>query len=181
MLIVAEIDIAKAIGPALTSAIIPLVLGWLLKSAQSKSLATAGQRSLAYPKALKVFVIIGWIATVGIAILAGFTAKNADIKNAAAIVGLFVALILTLHLEAFGVRITWDDTHIHTRSPWRKARQIPFSAIRSCDYSQGLQWYRIHTDGYGTIRLHQFIGGIPELLAALPCPHPGYPPGTPSS
>ncbi len=177
----ADIDFGKAIGPALTAAIVPIVLGWLLKSAQAESLANAGQRVVAYPKAMRVFVVLGWIATVGIAIFAGFTAKNADIKNAAAIVGLFIALILPLHLEVFGVLITWDDSFIYTRSPWRKARKIPFSAVRSCDYSNAMQWYRIHTDGHGTIRLHQLARGIPELLSILPCPHPGYPPGQPQA
>lgn len=168
----AEIDLGKAIGPALTAAIVPLVLGWLLRAAQAESLATAGQRVVAYPKTFKVFVMLGWVATIVIAIFAGFTARNADILNAAAVVGLFIALMLPLHLEAFGVRITWDDAFIHTRSPWRKARKIPFSAVRSCDYSHAMQWYRIHTDGYGTIRLHQLTRGISELLAALPCPTP---------
>jgi len=175
----AEIEIAKVLGPALTAAVVPFVLGWLLKSSQAETLAQAGNRTVSYPKALKVFVILGWIATVGIAIFAGLTAKNADVKNAAAIVGLFIALVLPLHLEVYGVQISWDDTHIHTRSPWRRYRKIRFSAVRSCDYSNGMQWYRIRTDGHGIIRLHQLTRGIPDLLAALPCPHPGYPPARP--
>lgn len=177
MNLLAELDVGGAIGPALTAAAVPLVLGWLSRSARAESHATADQRVVSYPKALKLFVMSGWIATVAIAIFAGCTAKNADIKNAVAVVGLFIALILPLHLEAYGVLITWDDTNIYTRSPWRKCRTIPFSSVRSCDYSNSMQWYRIHTEEHGIVRLHQLARGIPELLAALPCTHPGYPPG----
>ena len=172
----ADIDFGKAAGPALTAMIVPMVLAWLMKSAHSESMANAGDRVVAYPKVFRIFVIIGWVG-MGVALFNGFSGKNDEIKNEAAIAGLFIALILPLHLEAFGVMITWDDAFICTRSPWRKARRIPFSAVRSCDYSAAMQWYRIHTEGHGTIRLHQLAKGIPGLLAMLPCPHPGYPPG----
>lgn len=174
--ILADFDLGRVIGPALTTAIVPIALSFLMRSAQQESIAAAGSRSVAYPKAMRVFVMLGWVFTVVIAIFAGFTAKSADIKNAAMVVGLFVVLILPLHLEAFGVLISWDDANIYTRSPWRGRRTIPFTAVKSCNYSTGMQWYRIHTDGYGIIRLHLLMRGIPELLAALPCPAPPYPP-----
>ena len=176
MNMIAAMAIGHEIGPALTAVIVPLVFSWLLKSAQTESAVDAGRRVVAYSKAFKVFVILSWVATAAFSILVGFTAKDADIKKVYALVGLFTTLILPLHLEVFGVRITWDETFIYTRSPWRKSRKIPISAIRSCDYSVSMQWYRIHTQGHGTIRLSPWAKGTPELLAMLPCSHPGYPP-----
>src|SRR4051812_35468465 len=106
--ILGEFDLGRALGPALTAVIVPIVLGFMMRSAHKESLQLAGSRSVAYPRVMRVFVILGWVFTVGIAVFAGFTAKNADIKSAALVVGLFVALVLPLHLEAFGVFITWD-------------------------------------------------------------------------
>ena len=176
---IAAMDIGHEVGFALIAVIVPLVFYWLSKSAQAESAMDARRRVVTYSKAFKVFVVLCWVASAAICILAGFTAKDADIKNVFALVGLFTALILPLHLEVFGVLITWDETFIYTRSPWRKSRKIPISAVRSCDYWVNMQWYRIHTEGHGTIRLSPWAKGIPELLAMLPCSHPGYPPARP--
>ncbi len=176
MHMIAGMDIGQVVGRELTVVIVGLVLAWLLQPAQAESAEKAGQPVVAYPKKFKVFVVLGWVATAAFAILGGLTAKDGDIRSVYAVVGLFTALFLPLHLEVFGVRITWDEAFIHTRSPWRKARKIPFSAVRSCDYSTSMQCYRVHTFAYGTIWLSPWAQGTPEFLAALPCSHPGYPP-----
>ena len=131
-------------------------------------------RSAQYSKTLRLLVMLGWIAMGILAVRESF--KSADLMRTASAVGFIGALLLILHLEFFTVQISWDDVNIYTRSPWRRRRTIPFTAVTSCDYHSGMQWYRIHTNGYGIIRLHQFMSGVPELLAALPCPTPPYPP-----
>jgi hypothetical protein len=113
---------------------------------------------------------------VGLALLAAFTARGGNIKPAVFLVAFFGALLLPLHIETFGASITWDETNIYTRSPWRRPRTVPFSSVKSCDFSPAMQWYRIRTDGHGIVRLHAYMSGIPDLLRMLPCASPPYPP-----
>ena len=176
MHMIAAMDIGQVVGRELTVVIVGLVLAWLLRPAQAESAEKAGQPVVAYPKKFKVVVVFCWVATAAFAILFGVTSKDEDLTNVYVVFGLFTALVLPLHLEVFCVRITWDEAFIHTRSPWRKARKIPFSAVRSCDYSTSMQCYRIHTFACGTIWLSPWAQGTAELLAALPCSHPGFPP-----
>lgn len=174
----AEFDFVRALGPALAVAVVPIVLSFLLRSAHKESIAFVGSRSVGYTKAMRVFAVLGWGLPVLVSVLVGLTAKDARILTAVLAAVPFVALILPLYLEVFWVSITWDDANIYTRSPWRRRRTIPFSAVKSCDYSTSMQWYRIHTDGYGIVRLHSLMRGIPDLLRALPCSTPPYPPNT---
>jgi hypothetical protein len=169
----ADIDIGRIISTALIAVIVPIALGFLYRSAQGDSEIGLSRRCVDYPKALKIFVGVGWIFTVAIAIITTFAARFDDLLPSLLI---FIGLILPLHLEAYFVRIIWDDDTIHTRSPWRRSRRIPISSVKRCDFSQSMQWYRIHTEGYGIVRLHMFARGIPQLLEALPVPNPGYPP-----
>jgi uncharacterized Tic20 family protein len=172
----AELELGRVLGPALTAAIVPMVLVFMMRSAEKESAKFAGSQSVAYPMAMRVFVVLGWIVVVVVAAIAGLKARGPDILPAALLVGMFVALVLPLHLEAFGVSITWDDENIYTRSPWRGRRTIPFAAVVSCDYSASMQWYRVRTNGYGIVRLHTMMRGVPYLLQALPCETPRYPP-----
>lgn len=120
--------------------------------------------------AIRVAVVLGWLVTLGIAIIGGFTARGTDLKYAMMLVALFTVIILPLHLEVFFTSITWDDSNIHTRSPWRRRRIIPFSAVAGCTFSKTMQWHRIRTTQYGVIRLHSLMRGVSVLLEALPCP-----------
>ena len=176
MTVLADINIGRIISTVLITAVVPLALGVLYRSAQRDSEAGAAERCVEYPKALKTFVWAGWVFTLTIGIIAGVSATGDSFWSAVLCVVLFVGLILPLHLEAYFVRITWDDETILTRSPWRRFRAIPISSVRRCDFSRSMQWYRIHTEGYGIVRLHLFARGIPKLLEALPIPNPGYPP-----
>jgi hypothetical protein len=171
----AKANLNDSLTPALIAIIVPVVLGWMIRSARKETQATAGSHSVSYPKAMRIFVYAGWAVIVAVVVLAAFTAKKSDLPSVLGILALFTALVLPLHLETFGVKIEWDDENIYTRSPWRKPRTIPFAAIRSCDYSGTMQWYRIHTDGYGIIRMSQYLRGTPDLLRALPCHTPHHP------
>jgi hypothetical protein len=176
MTLPADIDIGRIIITALIAATAPTALGFLCRSAQLDSETGFAGRCVNYPKAFKIFVWVGWIFTVAIAIIAAFTARGDDFWPATLCVLLFVGLVSPLHLEAYFVRIIWNDETIHTHSPWRRSRRIPISSVTRCDFSRSMQWYRIHTKGYGMVRLPMFARGIPQLLEALPVPNPGYPP-----
>lgn len=168
----AEFRASRVVGASLSGAAAAFLLGWLRRAAQRESVESAGSHCACFPKAMRIFVIVLWLLTAGFIALMGFFVREATARDAI-LVGLFFgSLTLVLHLEAFGTRVTWDDRNIYTKSPWRRRRIIPFAAVRACDFSQTLQWYRIYTEDQGIIRLHTLMRGVPELLSALPCDVP---------
>jgi hypothetical protein len=173
---VAASSIGGIIAPLIGVLIVPLVLQYLSRSAQSESIAQAGTRFVGYPKALRIFVIGGWVFAAGLAVLLWFIRVGQSIWASVFLIFFLGAIFLPLHLEIFRAFITWDDANIYTYSPWRRRRTVPFSAVKSCDFSISMQWYRIYTEGQGIIRLHALMRGVPELLRSLPCPTPPYPP-----
>ena len=61
------------------------------------------------------------------------------------------------------------------KSPWRRQRVIPFTEVKSCDYTNA--WgYRIHTHSHGKVVMTVFMTNIGPLLNKLPCRTPQYPP-----
>ena len=175
MILMAAFDLVQTLTHAITVAAVGAVFALILRSAQAETAATFGQRTIQYPKLLKRSVAVLWLSTGVLAVAADFAPKG-DAMMIVCALGLFFLMLVPLYLETFWVRITWDDSFIYAKSPWRRSRVIPFSAVRSCDYSTGMQWYRIRTEGFGIIRLHNLAKGIPELLAELPCDCPEYPP-----
>lgn len=165
-MMLADSNMSEWLGPALTGVIVAWMLRYLIHGAQAESVARAGERRACYTKAMKRVVIGLWCAVAMIAATLGISVGILSWVAVLFIGGLGL-LILPLHLETFGVEITWDDTMIYTRSPWRKARRIPMEAVRYVDYSSGMQWHRIHTAGYGIVRLHDFLGGGKALLEQL--------------
>ncbi|QDT16320.1 hypothetical protein [Alienimonas californiensis] len=146
-------------------------LYWLVR--RESRTAQAGVAE--YADALKWFVRVGWLLTVGGVLFVGLTLRGQDYWAAMGMAGLFAALILILHLEAFFVRVALDGEFLLTSSPWRRDRVIPVSAVTGCDYSPSMQWYRVYTAGYGVVRLHWMMKGIGGLLAALPVQVPKGP------
>ena len=149
------------------------VIFLIFQSTRRESAKFADSKTVAYSKAMRVVVICIWLLVAAILALAiGVMLQHGDLTAAAALLGSFTALNLILHLEVFGVSITWDETNIYTRSPWRKPRTIPFSAVEFCDYSPLWQWYRVHTKGFGIIRVNQYMRGMHNFLRVLPCAIP---------
>ncbi len=169
----AEFDSHQTVPTALIGGVVVVVLFFIVQSTRNESVKFAESKTVAYSKAMRVVVICIWLLVVAILALAiGVMLQHGDLTAAAALLGSFAALNLILHLEVFGVSITWDETNIYTRSPWRKQRTIPFSAVEFCDYSPIWQWYRVHTKGHGIIRVHQYMRGMHKFLRALPCATP---------
>ena len=79
----------------------------------------------------------------------------------------FFLIALSLHLEFFGVRITFDASVIRVRSPWRRLRLISWSAVTRVWYSSMMRWYIVETDGFGYLRLHDYLSGTDTLLSEL--------------
>jgi hypothetical protein len=133
-------------------------------------------RRLAYGKHWKTVAIVLAFAAVCLATFVAIAEDRNRLLGFALTVTFFGAMLGPLFIEFWGVTIEWDDENIYARSPWRKPRKIPMAAVTSCDFSIWLQWYRIHTNGLGTIRMHKYMSGIASLLNALPCTTPRWPP-----
>ncbi len=172
-----DISSAEWIKHGITVLLLATALAWVYNAAQRHTLLPDPPHVVRYTREFLWGIVVGgWTFTAVLAVLAEMTAKDDDLGPAAGAVALFIALLLPLHLEAFRVRIVWDEQGMHTRSPWRRPRDIAFSEVVSCDYSSSMKWYRIRTRRQGIVRLHWLMQGIPELLAQLPCDAPPYPP-----
>ena len=143
-----------------------IALPWIVRTVRPSAATIGGKGVLEYGRPMKVMAVIFWIGWMGFLVAALF-APTKDRVIAFTVVCGFLLLIVSLHLEFFGVRVTFDDVGIRTRSPWRPKREIPWSATNRVWFSQALQWYVVQTVGYGRIRLHIYLSGIESLLSEL--------------
>lgn len=80
---------------------------------------------------------------------------------------LFGALGIPLFLEAFFVKIKFDESTAYCYSPWRASRQVRFSDMGEPFLSQTMEGWVIPTENQGNIRLHQWLSGASQLLEIL--------------
>jgi hypothetical protein len=134
--------------------------------------ATVGRRAehdgeftvLRYGLALRVFAACSFAIPLLLTYAAFRYAANRSPGMAFAV--FFFVLSWILIQETFGVQIAFDEMAIHTRSPWRRTRTIPWTDVTSISFSPGLDWYVLHTKSHGNVRAHTGLRGLPELLRA---------------
>ncbi|HWB07306.1 MAG TPA: hypothetical protein VG796_30050 [Verrucomicrobiales bacterium] len=161
----------QGLSSGLAAAAAIIVTTWLLRAARPVARQEGAQTVVEYGRTMKVAVIILWLVVVGIAVAAAF-ARPGDRVTAYCVAGGFFLAALALHLESFYVSIRYDQTGLHTASPWRRSRFIPWSAITVVEFSAGWQWYVLYTKGHGCVRLQLFLSGLQTLLEELE--HRGY-------
>jgi hypothetical protein len=156
----------RAIVSALTTGLTIYVISLIHQNVRGTASRQGQRRLLEYGPRLKWMVIVSWIFTAGLLTFMAFspTAGWGLILTTAALLG---GATFALHREFFGVRITYDDEGIQTRSGWRSSRTIPWSDIQKGWYSRALQWYVIQTGNHGRIRLHDFLDGRESLISEL--------------
>jgi hypothetical protein len=81
--------------------------------------------------------------------------------------GALAASGLYVFLEVFLVRVEFDESFIYPFSPWRGGRQIPWSDVVSCGFSNVNQWLVIRTRNHGTLRVSIFLSGIGSIVERL--------------
>lgn len=176
----ADIEFGKILAPVFTGLAVTMVTRYLYKAASSAATDEADSHCVRYPETYKTFVKFFWLVTVITFVGAVVTARGNQVLPAVLCVIFFFVITLAFHAETYLLKITWDDEHIFTRSPWRPSRTIPLASVERCDFSKSMAEYRIHTKGHGIVRLSMFARGIPGLLEILPVSHPGYPPPLPN-
>lgn len=159
-------DIGNYIGPALTVLLVPIILGWLLRSASAKAKRIDGLLWLNYGVALKTFTLF-FVGIVAALIAIWFNVEPKDKIPVLFLIGLFGALTLPMVIEFFLVRIGFDKEGIYCYSGWRTKRTIDWAAVESVEFSQSMQWWVVRTMGFGKIRASVFLSGLQEFLAEL--------------
>ena len=155
-------NLSGAAGAIAAAIALPL----LLLTVRQNAAEAEGKRVLEYGRAMKVLAVVFWVGWIGLFVIALF-APAKDRVIAASLVGGFLLMILSWHLEVFGVRVEFDGGGIRTRSPWRRRREIPWSAAQRVWFSHTLQWYVVQTAGFGRVRLHIYLSGVESLLTEL--------------
>ena len=160
----------ELVADGLPAALTGVVLALLVRSVRrAAGLLPGGGAVAAYGWLLKaVPVVLGLLAVGLVPKVVADWPPPAD-HPADVLTGLvvFPTLVVVMGLEFFGVRVAFDAAGLQTRSPWRRPRVIPWDAVRTVTYSPALQWHVVGTDGYGKVRLHDFLGGKAALLAEL--------------
>ena len=124
---------------------------------------------VAYGPLFRYFVYFFWLCLAGFLVLGIMEGPDSQRELIAAICVflLFGALVLVMHLEFFIVSIKFDGDEIHTKSPWRSSRRIPWRDVTGIEYSQSYQWYEVKTQNHGIIRCHVYLGGLRKFLVEL--------------
>ena len=155
-----------AAGALAAAIVVPVVLFLILRTVRPTAHEVEGKRVLEYGRPMKLLVTVFWIFWVGFVVAALFAPAKDRVMAVAVVMG-FLLMILSLHLEFFAVRVTFDAKGITSRSPWRRKREIPWSVVERVWYSQAMQWYVIQTIGFGRVRLHIYLSGVESLLHEL--------------
>ena len=121
----------------------------------------------------------GWLGLLAFGVLACASKNRGEaVGNTSAfifIILLSLLLTIPLLLEFYFTEIRIEKGIIYAKSAWRKNRTIPLSTVKSCDFSQTCQWYRVRTTNDELIRLHSMLHGLPLILWHLPCKIPRTP------
>ncbi len=133
-----------------------------------------GPQMASYPSGFRYFAVFAWLLPAAFAygVFTSETPISESTRNVIfGVAAVFAVAAAAMTLEAFIVRMRWDDSGIEVRTPWRGYRKVSWGALRRVDYSQTNRWFRIHTADQGTIYLHDFMGGRSELLQEIRTNH----------
>lgn len=159
-------SILNGLSAGLSAAAAGIATSYLMRSVRRDARQVGAVTIVEYGRAMKVFVIVFWLFMVGLAVAAAFASERERLLAFCTVAG-FSLLVLTLHLEFFHVSIRYDKDGLHTSSPWRRNRFVPWSSITGVHFSSVAQWYVLSSSGLGCIRLHLYLSGLQSLLDEL--------------
>jgi hypothetical protein len=145
---------------------VPLVIGLIVRSANSQAVTTGGRTTISYGWGFKGFAIFCGVLTVA-PIVGMFFVPSQDRVSLLLIAATFGLPALYLILEGFFVRIVYSELGIEAFSPWRENRGVSWQEISRVSYSPGARWHQIETKAKGNIRLHEMNSGVATLLQEL--------------
>jgi hypothetical protein len=146
--------------------LVPPLLLAMARGGQGSARLDGGRTWLEYGGALKGFAVGTLLLALAAVVASRFV--DGDWAEDLPVVGLLLAVLgLPLFLEAFLVRLTFDDTFLICRSPWRPRREIPLRELGEPVYRKALQWWTLEAGEQGVVRLHDYLRGKQELFAAV--------------
>lgn len=143
-----------------------ILLSVLASRANPKAKETDGRKVITYGVPIK---ILGWVmmALGGFFVFAASKASQDQTVIAWSVAGTIFFGCLSLWVEFYLVSIEFTSTDIHTRSPWRKKRQIKWEDITEYSYSEINRWYKLKTKSNGIIRLSILLSGLDDFFEEL--------------
>lgn len=113
------------------------------------------------PKALAI--VLGTLVPVTVLFLA--LSNRLDFNVALWALAIDLLVVGYCAPEFFRTRIEFDAKEVHTFSPWRKSRVIPWTVIMSRKYSALKRWNAFDTFGYGSLRVSDLMEGRDQFIA----------------
>ncbi len=154
--------------------LIKLVLDWIKKGASGSAQDEKGRKILRYGKEMKIvgaLLSLFWIAmliAVPVSVHIGFMKGKEDMPWVMALFAGLALMGLGVLIEAYFVKIIYDDTAMVSYSPWRRdIRMIPWGDIQSVRFSQIMQAYICKTRNHGKLILSSYLIGLDEFMRAL--------------
>ena len=157
-------------GPDPTAMAVNAAMEHLFRSVQPVAREEGKVFVVEYGRTIKRFVLVLWgcVGPTAIALAIGYSRIKAPGKIGLVwLMGVFVLMMLVMHLEVFRVSIRYDAAGLRLRSPWRPNRTVPWSAIKEATFSKAMLWYVLSTAGLGKVRLHLWLSGLNSLLDEL--------------
>ena len=152
--------------PALIAIAVPLAIGWMTRAAKPDAALVAGRRIATYSKPFKAFAIGTCVLAASPLVVIPFRPAE-EALPLLAIAGIFALPGGLLLAYALRMYIAWSDAGIEWRTPWRPARSVPWSDIRSVTDVRARGWYAIETAGSGKIKAYTMMSGVPALIDEL--------------
>ncbi|MCE7987881.1 MAG: hypothetical protein DYG89_42495 [Caldilinea sp. CFX5] len=151
------------IAQILGAVVMGLFMAWLLRSVSPKAGMEAGKHVLSYGRSMKLLGVGGVILWVSLILLMVSTATE-EILMPLIIFAAFALLSLYLTLEAYSVRVLYDEAFIYYYSFWRKERKIGWYDIKAITFSSFSQYFICETTFDGKLRLSLYLSGVQEFL-----------------
>lgn len=153
---------------ALSMIIIAVVVlawvAWATHEKQKEAVSAYGVRWLEYGLSLKA---IGAFFAVMLVYAPTYELLHGRALPAI-VIGSFTALLgVPIFLFAFFWRVGYDEHGIHTRSPWRRRRFVPWGDVVRFEFSSITKQWVIHTKSHGTIRINELVPGASHMISEI--------------
>ena len=159
-------DSTTAILSGLLGALIVSAATWWIGRSRPSPSLERGRHICAYGNGARAFVVLLSVLLPSLVLHSYFRGK-ADLEAVLLVLGFTVVFAGYQGTEFFQTRIEYDDENIYAFSPWRKDRVIPLKAFGSSKHSGMMYWTAFQTEGFGTVRIHDWLHGATQLVSHI--------------
>jgi hypothetical protein len=161
---------SNTIAIAITAAVVPLLLQWLMKSRSPAQERADGVVVLSYPGAWRKMLLA--LAVVPFALAAFILAMvhpitGRDVLVVLALIGFFAALEIPLGFEIFRRVVELSDEGLLSRSPWTGTVRMSWSGLVAASYNRSMQWVKLRDRDGRVVRVTWALSGGEALADRL--------------